>query len=223
MNGLEDADLIAARTALATSLQRLGHALVAYRVSPTDAYDLADRARSWADRVVTGRRRDRSTELLQSPRFEAVLRGDAAVLEDGQAIDLFRDSIVSGTTNPMGIGLQAYRRGDSAVATTVLGPAFEGAPGRAHGGVIGAILDETMGFVLPIIGVAAYTANLNIDYVAPAPIEEELTFTATLRDRADRKLWIEATGESPRGTFVRAEALFLTVDFERFSQGNRAP
>jgi acyl-coenzyme A thioesterase PaaI-like protein len=217
MNAPEEADLVVARTALAKSLQRLGHSLVAYEVTPIDAHDLADRARSWADRVVTGRRRDRSAELLKSPRFEAVLRGDAEVLADGQQIDLFRDSVVSGTTNPMGIGLQAFRRGDTAVATTVLGPAFEGAPGRAHGGVIGAILDETMGFVLPIIGVAAYTANLNIDYLAPAPVEQELTFTARLRDRADRKLWIEATGESADGPFVRAEALFLTVDFERFS------
>ena len=49
------------------------------------------------------------------------------------------------------------------IATTTLGPAFEGAPGRAHGGVVAAIIDETIGYVLPILGVLAYTANVNID------------------------------------------------------------
>ncbi|MBN8785404.1 MAG: PaaI family thioesterase, partial [Terrimonas ferruginea] len=142
-----------------------------------------------------------------------------AVIENGAEIDLFRDSFVSGRTNPMGVGVRVVRRGDTAVATTSLGAAFEGAPGRAHGGVVGAILDETMGYVLPIIGVMAYTANLNIDYVAPAPLETDLTFTARLRDRDDRKLWIEAVGESPEGVFVRAEALFLTVDLSRFTNG----
>lgn len=68
-----------------------------------------------------------------------------------------------------------------------------------------------MGYVLPIIGELAYTANLNIDYVAPAPLHQELRVTASLRDRADRKPWIEAHGESDQGTFVRAEALFLAV------------
>ena len=115
---------------------------------------------------------------------------------------------------------QVVRRGDTAVARTTLGPAFEGAPGRAHGGVVGAILDETMGYLLPIIAEMAYTANLSIDYIAPAPLGVEVTFTARLRDRSDRKLWIEAVGESADGVFVRAEALFLTVDLSRFTNTN---
>ena len=101
----------------------------------------------------------------------------------------------------MGIGLEVRRDGDAAVATTTLGPAFEGAPGRSHGGIVASILDETMGFVLPLIGELAYTANLNIDYVGPAPLHQELRFTARLRDRSGRKLWIEEHGESDEGVF----------------------
>jgi acyl-coenzyme A thioesterase PaaI-like protein len=138
-------------------------------------------------------------------------------------MDLFRDSVVSGRTNPMGIGLEVRRSADAVTATTVLGAAFEGAPGRAHGGVIAAILDETMGYVLPVIGALAYTASLNIDYVAPAPLHETLSVTARLRDRADRKLWIEARGDSADGTFVRAEALFLAVDLTRFANHDVEP
>ena len=46
---------------------------------------------------------------------------------------------------------------------------------------------------------------------------------AALRDRADRKLWIEAHGESADGTFVRAEALFLAVDITRFANDRMDP
>jgi len=160
--------------------------------------------------------------LTTSERFAAALAGDAQprppLGEDGEVMDLFRDSVVSGRANPMGIGITVRRIGDAAVATTTLRAAFEGAPRRVHGGVVAAILDETMGYVLPMIGELAYTANLNIDYLDAAPLNEPLTFSASLRDRAGRKLWIEATGESKSGPFVRAEALFLTVDLTDFSQ-----
>ena len=191
---------LAARTGLAKTMQTLGHALVAYQIDARAAQDLERVASRVAAEISRGVRRDRAMEMLTSPRVIAALEGRRAVIENGAEIDLFRDSFVSGRT-------------------TSLGAAFEGAPGRAHGGVVGAILDETMGYVLPIIGVMAYTANLNIDYVAPAPLETDLTFTARLRDRDDRKLWIEAVGESPEGVFVRAEALFLTVDLSRFTNG----
>jgi acyl-coenzyme A thioesterase PaaI-like protein len=217
MNLDESPEQLDARTDLAAAMQELGHALVGHRVDITTASELAETARKFTATVRHGQPRDRATEMLTSPRATAALSGRRAIIEDGQEIDLFRDSIVSGRTNPMGIGLHVVRRGDAAVAVTTLGPAFEGAPGRAHGGIVGAILDETMGHVLPIIGEIAYTASLTIDYIGPAPLHVEITFTARLRDRADRKLWIDAVGESEQGVFVRAEALFLAVDLTKFT------
>jgi acyl-coenzyme A thioesterase PaaI-like protein len=221
MNLDESPAQLAARAELAAAMQQLGHALVSHHVDIATATELAETAKEFTAIVRHGKPRDRATEMLTSPRVTAALNGNRAIIEDGQDIDLFRDSIVSGRTNPMGIGLHVVRRGDTAVAVTALGPAFEGAPGRAHGGIVGAILDETMGYVLPIIGEMAYTANLSIDYVGPAPLGTEITFTARLRDRADRKLWIEAVGESADGVFVRAEALFLAVDLTKFTNADR--
>ena len=219
MNLDETTDELDARTRMATALQTLGHHLVGHRVEP----DLADRVAAIAESltadVATRPSRNRTAEIAANPRFATRLSGarPEPIGVDGNPMDLFRDSIVSGRTNPMGIGLEVRRQGDTVTATTTLGPAFEGAPGRAHGGVVAAILDETMGYVLPIIGELAYTANLNIDYVAPAPLHRQLRVTASLRDRAARKLWIEAHGESDQGTFVRAEALFLAVDLTKFA------
>ena len=59
----------------------------------------------------------------------------------------FPDCVVSGMANPMGIGARLWREGEEAVCQVTLGPAFEGAPGRAHGGVVAALIDETMGLV----------------------------------------------------------------------------
>lgn len=221
MNLDESSDQLAARTDLAVAMQELGHALVSHHLDMTTATELAELARKYTAAVRQGRPRDRASEMMTSPRVAAALGGRRAIIDDGQAIDLFRDSIVSGRTNPMGVGLHVVRRGDSAVAVTTLGPAFEGAPGRAHGGIVGAILDETMGHVLPLVGEMAYTANLTIDYIGPAPLGTEITFTARLRDRAGRKLWIDAVGESADGVFVRAEALFLAVDLTRFTTSDR--
>ncbi|WP_229022987.1 PaaI family thioesterase [Actinomarinicola tropica] len=219
MNLDETTEELDARTRMATALQRLGHRLLGHRID----IDLANRVAATADSLAAEAEarpaRDRTAEMAANPRFAALLNGGRLepIGADGNPMDMFRDSIVSGRTNPMGIGLEVRRHGDAVTATTTLGPAFEGAPGRAHGGVVAAILDETMGYVLPIIGELAYTANLNIDYVAPAPLHQELRVTASLRDRADRKLWIEAHGESDQGTFVRAEALFLAVDLTKFA------
>lgn len=219
MNLDETDDELAARADMASALQRLGHALVGHRIDIATATSITEAADAFHEHVTALPTRDRVAEMAANPRFVAAITGQqtSTLGADGEAMDLFRDSIVSGRTNPMGIGLEVRRHGDTVTATTTLGPAFEGAPGRAHGGVVAAILDETMGYVLPIIGELAYTANLNIDYVAPAPLHEQLRVTASLRDRADRKLWIEAHGESDQGTFVRAEALFLAVDLTKFA------
>ena len=47
----------------------------------------------------------------------------------------------------MGLNASLWREGDVAVMEVTLGRAFEGAPGRAHGGIVAALLDETMGLV----------------------------------------------------------------------------
>ena len=158
MNLDETPEELEARARMATSLQRLGHSLVGHRVDADLAGRIADLAAAATEEVSARPARDRTAEIATSPRFARWLGGDALepIGLDGEPMDLFRDSVVSGRTNPMGIGLEVRRRGDSVVATTTLGPAFEGAPGRAH-------------------------------------------------------------GESDDGIFVRAEALFLTVDLTKFA------
>jgi acyl-coenzyme A thioesterase PaaI-like protein len=223
MNLDETADELDARVRMASAVQRLGHSLLRHRVDIDLAERVTKAANSLAADAAARPIRDRTAEMAANPRFAAILTGEelTPIGLDGRPMDLFRDSIVSGRTNPMGIGLEVRRSGNVVTATTTLGPAFEGAPGRAHGGVVAAIVDETMGYVLPILGELAYTANLNIDYIAAAPLHQELRVTASLRDRADRKFWIEARAESADGNWGRAEDVYTAVDPARFA--NHSP
>ncbi len=82
--------------------------------------------------------------------------------------------------------------------------------------------DMTADYVVKWVEGAQSVYNLNIDYVGPAPLHQELRFTARLRDRSGRKLWIEAHGESDEGVFVRAEALFLAVELTHFANHTNA-
>lgn len=216
MNLDESDEQYEARAAMAASLRRLGHTLVGHRVDVDLARRIAAVADGLADEAATGMVRDRLAEVSASERFSGADHPGPATVADGAVLDLMHDSIVSGRANPMSLGVVMRRRGDAVEAGVTFGPAHEGAPRRAHGGAVAAVVDEAMGFALALIGEVAYTANLNIDFVGPTPVNAPVTITARVRDRAGRKIWIEATGEGPDGVFVRAEALFLSIDLTRF-------
>jgi acyl-coenzyme A thioesterase PaaI-like protein len=138
---------------------------------------------------------------------------------DGRGRTNFPDDIVTGKANPLGMAADITRQGDVAVLRTTLGPAFEGAPGRAHGGTVAALMDEVMGFVLSIHATPAYTGRLTITYRAPTPLGVEIEMRAWLHSREGRKLQIEADAHHGTTLLAHAEALFITVNPEDFAAG----
>lgn len=200
------------RIAAATALRELGHSLV--------AHDVDDDAFEHITATVLGL----LAEVEAAPaRVRAPLDMVRAIFDtpppDGAHHPKFPDSIVTGKANPMGLAANIGREGDEAVLRTTLGPAFEGAPGRAHGGTVAALLDEVMGFVLSIHGTPAYTGRLTVTYRAPTPIGVELKMRARLRSRHGRKLRIEAHALHAGSVIAHGEGLFIAVDPERFGTG----
>jgi len=65
-------------------------------------------------------------------------------------VDHFPDCIVSGSANPMGLGMTIWRDGEEAVARVAARSRLRGRPGRAHGGIVASIFDDVMGIVLTI-------------------------------------------------------------------------
>ena len=141
-----------------------------------------------------------------------------AAPEDGGSLEHYPDCIVSGPANPMGIALTCHRDGDDAAASVTFGAAFEGAPGRAHGGIVAAAFDDVMGFVLSMVSTPAYTGRLTVSYLGPTPIGTELQFRARLQRQDGRKLWIEGEATVDGDRFAEAEGLFIAVPAEHFGR-----
>ena len=116
----------------------------------------------------------------------------------------------------MGIAIDVHRQGDDAVARVNLGAAFEGAPGRAHGGIVAAVFDGTMGFVLSMERTPAFTGRLSVSYRAPTPVSEPLEFRCRLAERTDRKLLISGEARHGDQLVAEAEGLFISIPIERF-------
>lgn len=194
------------RVEVATRLRALGHEFVARDLSADGLDEMAASVDALLARVRAAPRRQR-----RAPResIEEIIRAQP---REGERHQPFPDSMVSGLANPMGLGAALWREGDHAVMEVVLGPAFEGAPGRSHGGVVAALVDETMGLVWGGRGVLAYTAQLDLTFRAPTPIDEPITARAWLESRHGRKLTMKATVHAGDVLVAEATALFLTVD-----------
>ena len=204
-------DHLPERERAAAALRRLGHAFVGHHTG-TDVLlriaTLADEASSLVER---GPVRSRPVDDMKRRLY-----GERP--EDGAEMHHFPDCIVSGAANPMGIAITTRRQGEEAVARVTLGPAFEGAPARAHGGVVAAIFDDVMGFVLGMISAPAYTARLTVEYLAPTPVGEELEFRARLDRRDGRKIHTTADAFHDGDRFATSEALFIAIPPERLGR-----
>jgi acyl-coenzyme A thioesterase PaaI-like protein len=200
------------RVATAASLRELGNALVDRQVGDELLREIRRQVELLLPRVASGAPRphtflERGPAIFASPPRDGRRRAP----RNG-----FPDCIVSGSANPMGMAARLWREGDEAVLTTTLGPAFEGAPGRAHGGIVAALIDETMGMVLSITSTPAFTGQLSVTYRGPTPLGEPLEVRARMAYRTHRKMTITAELRTGGRLLAEAEALFISVDAARF-------
>jgi len=192
----------------ADGLRRLGHALIGKSLPEDLLGSIAEQSEGWLAEADSApdRRRARHGYLhdLAQP-----------VPEQGDRIDHFPECPVSGPANPFSLDLHARRDGAGVVVRTRLGPAHEGAPGRAHGGVLAAIFDDVMGFVTIALRAPAYQGELTVRYVAPTPIGPELVIRAWPVTQTDRALVVEASLSSDGVELVRARGHHVLVAPER--------
>lgn len=96
----------------------------------------------------------------------------------------------------------------------------QGAPGLAHGGLLAAAFDETLGMTVgQLLRQPAVTGKLETDFLRPVPVGSVLHIVARLDGIAGRKVYASADGHlnAPDGPVaLRARALFVIVDFSHF-------
>lgn len=130
-----------------------------------------------------------------------------------------------GEGQPHGLHLAATAgEGVSVTATFTVQAAHQGAPGLAHGGVLAAALDETLGALQWLLRVIAVTGRLETDFVTPVPVGTELYVEARVTGVHGRKIYSTATGRigGPDGPVaIRADALFIEVKIDHFIENGR--
>jgi acyl-coenzyme A thioesterase PaaI-like protein len=198
-----------ARLDAAAALRDLNHAFVAHDRDNAGLRELQATAAREAEIMRQGTRRDRLA-MMRAAR-EAAGSGENAFILGGAASG-FEDRAVAGRCNPTSVDFEVDWEDEEIVATVVLHKAFEGAPGRAHGGIVSAVFDDITGFVIGRIGEPAFTGELTVRFVAPVPVEEPLTIRTRLERRERRKLFITAEATADGAVVATCKATYITVD-----------
>ena len=94
----------------------------------------------------------------------------------------------------------------------ILGSRYAGGAGFAHGGVIAILLDEAMGKISKLTEERAVTAELNIAYRKPVPVDDEITVTGWQEEEKGRNRFRIAEIHSADGTLlVRGRGRFVVI------------
>ncbi len=199
-----DSETARSRAEAATQLRRLHHGLVGHVLDPASLDALTAHFRDIADQLELGEPRSRAPWTGRHER---------EVPPDGEQFALDFDRPVSGPGNPWSIPSPIHREGNKAVTTVVLGQGYEGAPGRSHGGIVAAIYDDLCGFNLVLEATLAFTGWIRIDYRAPTPLHEPITFATWVASTQGRKMQIVGECRSADGTVLSTcDSIFIKVE-----------
>jgi len=84
-------------------------------------------------------------------------------------------------SNPAGLRLRFWRRGDVVVSPIAIDDRFHGAPGIAHGGIVATILDEiSCAAAVFVADRFVVTGELVVRYSRPVPTETPLEIDAEI-------------------------------------------
>ena len=198
-----------ARRAAAASLRNLNHAFA--EADPDDDVIAA----------VAGVVLEQTGQLDAAPRrdrlaiMRAAMTGEAFPPQGTRAG--FEDRAVAGAANPMSIEIEVLFENGVVVGRFVFRKGFEGAPGRAHGGMVAAAFDEVTGNVIGMLHEPAFTGELTVRYLEPTPMNEPIEMRAWLERRERRKLFIEAEARAGDRLVAICHAIYITVDPAAFA------
>ena len=187
-------------------MRALSHAFAAHDPEDDSLASIAETANKLTLLVNDAPTRDRLA-LMRNSSEGSILGGSG-----------FEDRAVGGWSNPTGVELEVRFENGEVVADVVLRRAFEGAPGRAHGGIVAATFDDVTGFVIGKLQEPAFTGELTVRYLAGVPVDEPLEIRARLDGRERRKLFISAELRTSHAVVVATcRAVYITVDLSRFA------
>ncbi len=94
----------------------------------------------------------------------------------------------------------------------ILGPRYGGGAGFAHGGIIAILLDEAMGKISKLTDERAVTAELNIEYRKPVPVDAQITVAGWQEEEKGRNRFRIAEIHDAQGSLLaRGRGRFVVV------------
>jgi acyl-coenzyme A thioesterase PaaI-like protein len=194
-----------AKRELAAQLRRLNNLICSTAAPEQQIRDLAAALKEHADHFEA---RDVAPDGLDP---------DVRVVDDGMRDFTDRSPLV-GLANPISPPVTFGMDVDARLVRgeVTYGRSMGGAPGRVHGGMVAAVLDEALGRACLFAGTPAMTVEFTTHYLGPAPVETPLRIEARLDGVDGRR--IRASGEMYEGDARIAEArgLFIGVDTDKF-------
>jgi len=131
-------------------------------------------------------------------------------------IDFDHWCFACGRGNPHGLHLDFDVSRDRAETTFTAGREHSGYDGTVHGGIVTALIDETMGWAIFHEGVWGVTGRLAVAFRKPVPVGVPLHVSATVTKRMRRAIQTQGAIALADGTVLAdAEALFLIMPEER--------
>lgn len=119
---------------------------------------------------------------------------------------------VCGVHNPIGLHAEFFLEEDKVVTVYTPQEAHQGYPGVMHGGLIMALLDETIGRTAFLHNLWVVTAKLEIAFRRPVPVGEPLRVVAEVVRVTTRGMEAKGTLYLADGTpAVEATGLFLRL------------
>lgn len=204
------AALSVARAQAAAAVRDLGHALMAHDVDQGLLERVAVQLGPLTEEAQRTGPRHRDVAALTGRMF-------AQRVGDQQQVVHFDECVVCGPWNPLGVGIEVTRQGDEAVASVALGHAFEGGPGMAHGGVVAALFDDLLGYLLTLHRFPAFTGELTVRYHRPTPVDRRLQLRGWVVERQARQLITAGEIRVDGLVVATAEATFVRIDAERLA------
>ncbi len=92
----------------------------------------------------------------------------------------------------------------------------QGGPGIAHGGIVGAALDEACGLLATWHRFPTVTARIAIRFRRPAPINRALRISSRVTAERGRRIEISAALRDGDELLAEADGVFLHVPLEHF-------
>lgn len=101
---------------------------------------------------------------------------------------------ICGKDNPVGLkaDVQVDQQAKSASCRVSVPAEFQGWQGMAHGGIIGALLDEVCAYAGMTVAMPVVTGELKTRYRKPVPVDHMLTISARVTDQRRSTLTVEA-------------------------------